>query len=81
MNVTDALPVKDVPAYSPKLPVIVVGPVFVTVEAARTAKLEAFPSDTEVAPELEISSPKAAKGNIKLTATIASNAVLFDFKI
>src|ERR1700733_7431735 len=39
-------PVTDVPGLSPRSPLIVVGPVFVTVDAASTAKGPALPSET-----------------------------------
>jgi len=67
--------------YEPALPASVVVPVLVIADPPRTAKVAAFPSDTEVAPELEINKPKAVNGNIKLTATTASRTVLFDFNI
>src|SRR5271170_5623454 len=37
-------PVIEVPGYKPRSPLIVVGPVLVTVEAPRTAKLDTVPS-------------------------------------
>ncbi len=40
-------PVTAVPALTPRLPVTLVGPVFVTVEPASTAKVEAAPRDGE----------------------------------
>jgi hypothetical protein len=39
-------PVTDVPGLSPRSPLTVVGPVFVTVDPARTAKFAAVPSGT-----------------------------------
>lgn len=39
--VTTGAPVTDVPGYKPRSPVMMVGPVFVTVEAPNTAKGEA----------------------------------------
>src|SRR4030081_691838 len=42
-------PVTDVPGLSPTSPLMVVAPVFVTVDPARTAKLAAVPRGTGVA--------------------------------
>src|SRR5512132_4292415 len=58
-------PVTEVPGLNPRSPVTTVGPVFVTVEPARTAKLSAVPRGTGVA-------ARALLANARVT-TNASN--------
>jgi len=52
-------PVTDVPDLRPISPLMVVGPVFVTVEEARTAKLAAVPIGTPGVAALALGSPNA----------------------
>jgi hypothetical protein len=47
LTIPGAKPVTAVPALTPRSPVMEVGPIFVTVDPASTAKVEAAPSETE----------------------------------
>src|SRR5947208_1043656 len=55
VTVPGGKPDTDVPGPSPRLPLITVAPLLVTVEPARTAKLPALPSATGACPALAAS--------------------------
>src|ERR1041385_1710006 len=62
-------PVTDVPGLNPRSPLIVVGPVLVTVEAARTANVLADPRATGAGP------PDVPAAVVKLQLTSLASAV------
>jgi hypothetical protein len=57
LTVPGGNPVAEVPGFKPRLPLITVDPVLVTVVPARTAKLDAVPKFTAVAARTVLDEP------------------------
>ena len=75
MTVIWSAPVIAVPGETPRSPVIVVAPVFVTVEPPRTAKDSAVPRGGAVCPLLSASRRRADVKSFRNMVSVATDLV------